>query len=280
MKKAILLYPFLFFACQGNEAVVPETSVLNEEVDSLLEQKSAREENELTRKLTFESEIDSLFLANDLIDVQTVNKNIRTEVRYATDNNFVGIQLYDTIRKIYLNKVVAERLSSCQEFLDSIRPGYSLLIYDGVRPLQVQVEMWNALDSIPVYRRGKFVSNPARGSVHNYGAAVDLTIVDSLGNVLDMGANYDDFREIAFPSLEKHFLKTGELSKQQWENRKLLRRVMKKEGFRNIPSEWWHFNAYSRVTSSRKFKRILNESGEADWNKLEYPKKDSITSIN
>jgi len=279
MKKALLLIPFLFLACQSNETVVSKTVILKNEVDSLLKRQNVLDENELMRKLAFDCEIDSLFSVNDLVDVQTVNEHIQIDVRYSTDRNFVGIQLYDTIRKIYLNKTVAERLSSCQEFLDSIRPGYSLLVFDGVRPLQIQVEMWNALDSIPVYRRGKFVSNPARGSVHNYGAAVDLTIVDSLGIALDMGAEYDDFREIAFPSLENRFLKTGELTTKQWENRKLLREVMRKAGFRNIPSEWWHFNAYSRVTSSRKFKRILNESGDADWNRLEYPKKDSIVSI-
>jgi len=280
MKKATLLLPFLFFACQGNETVVSETSIYKDEIDTLTQHQILLEENELMRKIAFEIEIDSLFLANNLVDIQTVNKNIRVDVRYSTRNNFVGIQLYDTIKKIYLNRTVAERLSFCQEFLDSIRPGYSLLIYDGVRPLQVQKEMWDALDSIPVYRRGKFVSNPARGSVHNYGAAVDLTLVDSLGNILDMGAGYDDFNEIAFPSLESRFLKSGELTTQQWENRKLLRKVMRKEGFRNIPSEWWHFNAYSRVISSRKFKRILDESGHADWNKLEYPKKDTIGSTN
>ncbi|HIP31440.1 MAG TPA: peptidase M15 [Crocinitomicaceae bacterium] len=211
----------------------------------------------------------------NLVNIQSVNPRIQVDLKYASSDNFMGIQLYDTLKVVYLNIEVAERLSNCQDYLDSIHPGYNLLVYDGVRPWQVQKEMWDALDSIPVYRRGKFVSNPARGSVHNYGAAVDLTIIDSVGNILDMGAGYDDSRKIAYPSLEYKFFASGELTKVQVENRKLLRKVMKSQKFRNIPSEWWHFNAFSRVTSSRKYQRLLNESGEVDWYKLSYPKKDS-----
>ncbi len=269
-----LLISFLF-ACKNGENSDANNSVLSTTKDTLVFLKNQQDDEIIKRQLVFNRSIDSVFLTNDLVDLQKINSSIKIDVKYASSNNFMGIQLYDTISKIYLNIEVAIRLSNCQNYLDSICPGFSLLVYDGVRPLLVQKEMWNALDSIPVSRRGRFVSNPIRGSVHNYGAAVDLTIVDSSGNILDMGAGYDDFREIAFPSLESRFLKTGELSDKQWKNRKLLRRVMKKGGFHNIPSEWWHFNAYSRVISSRKYKRILDESGGADWYKLEYPKKDS-----
>ncbi len=273
VKKVIVVSVLLLFACniESNKSFVEKENEFTEVVvinDTILK-----------KERTMKELLDSLFLQIDLVDVQSVNKQIKVDLKYASTDNFMGMQLYDTIIAVYLNKEVAERLSKCQLFLDSIRPGYSLLVYDGVRPLQVQKEMWDALDSIPVSLRGKFVSNPARGSVHNYGAAVDLTIIDSLGNVLDMGAEYDEFNDIAFPSMESQFLKSGELTKQQWENRKLLRKVMQKEGFRNIPSEWWHFNAFSRVTSSRKYKRVIDESGNADWNKLEYPKKDSTNVV-
>jgi len=233
-------------------------------------------EHSANANLQLDDKTDSIFELLDLVNLKSLDERILIDVKYATSDNFMGAQLYDTISAIYLNIDVAERLSKCQDFLDSIKPGYCLLVFDGIRPLQVQQEMWEALDSIPVYRRGKFVSNPSKGSVHNYGAAVDLTIVDSMGNHLDMGAGYDDFREIAFPSLEHKFLASGELSKSQVNNRKLLRKVMRNQGFRNIPSEWWHFNAFSRVTVSRKYRRLLDESGNADWFKLSYPKKDSL----
>jgi D-alanyl-D-alanine dipeptidase len=109
--------------------------------------------------------------------------------------------------------------------------------------------------------RGKFVSNPLFGSVHNFGTAVDITICDAAGIELNMGAGYDDFRPIAFPSKEAHFLKTGELTKEQYENRKLLRKIMRSQRFYNIPSEWWHFNAFSRLTCERKFEILLDETG-------------------
>jgi len=197
--------------------------------------------------------------------VEVRDERILVDLRYTTNNNFMGMVLYDTLDRLMLQKEVAERLSRCQDLLDSLRPGYRLKVFDGVRPLQVQREMWEALDSIPPLNRGKFVSNPIFGSVHNFGTAVDITICDSLGNELDMGAGYDDFREIAFPSKEVQFLITGELSKAQWENRKLLRKIMRSQRFSNIPSEWWHFNAYSRLTCESKFEILLNESGDHKW---------------
>ena len=211
-----------------------------------------------------------------LVDLLSVDSTISVDLKYATEDNFMGVQLYDTLTRLFLQKEVALRLSKSQYYLDSIRPGYVLHVYDGVRPRQVQQEMWDALDSIPIYRRGKFVSNPRKGSVHNFGAAVDLTLKDSLGSILDMGAGYDDFREIAFPKYEAKFLKTGELTQKQYENRKLLRKVMKYGGFYNIPSEWWHFNAYSRIPASHKFQLLLTESGTSVWFKIPY-KIDSIS---
>ena len=204
----------------------------------------------------------------NLIDVHEFDPRIQVDLKYATKDNFMKKQLYDTLRHAYLQEDVVKRLSKCQDFLDSIKPGYRLLVYDGMRPVQVQWEMWNALDSIPAYQRGKFVSNPAMGSVHNFGAAVDLTIVNSQGKPLDMGAGYDDFREVAFPKNETRFLASGELSKKQVENRKLLRRVMSSQRFSNIPSEWWHFNATSRINASYKYQLLVTESGDAKWFKI------------
>lgn len=219
---------------------------------------------------------EKLFAEIGLVDLMKVDSSIQFDLKYATEDNFMGVQLYDTITRLFLQKEVAVRLSKSQRFLDSIRPGFSLLVYDGVRPRQVQQEMWDALDSIPIYRRGKFVSNPRNGSVHNFGAAVDLTILDSSGIVLDMGAGYDDFREIAFPKHEARFLKSGELTRTQYNNRVLLRKVMKHAGFYNIPSEWWHFNAYSRIPASLKYQLLLTESGASIWFRIPY-KIDSIS---
>jgi D-alanyl-D-alanine dipeptidase len=103
------------------------------------------------------------------------------------------------------------------------------------------------------------VSNPQNGSVHNYGAALDITICDGKKRALDMGANYDDLRKIAYPSLEAQFLANGELTQGQVENRRLLRAVLASQGFRNIPTEWWHFNEYSRTVVKQKYQLVTEE---------------------
>lgn len=191
-----------------------------------------------------------------LVAVKSIDSTICVELKYATADNFMGIVLYDSIDQLYVQKEVAEKLKKAQQFLKNRHSDLSLLIYDGVRPLSVQQKMWDALDTIPVTERTKFVSNPKNGSIHNYGAAVDLTICDKNGIPLDMGAGYDDIRKIAYPSLENEFLQKGELTEQHIRNRKLLRSVMSQAGFYNIPTEWWHFNSCTREEAKRKYQLV------------------------
>ena len=190
---------------------------------------------------------------DQLIDIQKINPTIQVDLKYASEDNFMHRKLYLDISHAYLQKEVAIRLSTCQKYLQKIQPELSLLVYDGVRPLSVQQAMWDALDTIPLRERTKFVSNPANGSLHNYGAAVDLTICNLYGKAIDMGARYDDIREIAYPKLESYFLQKGELTEIQVANRKLLRKVMRAGGFTPIETEWWHFNACSRAKAKQKF---------------------------
>jgi D-alanyl-D-alanine dipeptidase len=194
-----------------------------------------------------------------LVCVDHFNQNIWWELKYATKDNFMHRVLYDTLDKVYVQIDVARRLAKSQEYLTGRNKNYHLLVYDGVRPLSVQWEMWNALDTVSVLERGKFVSNPRNGSVHNYGAAVDLTICDAKRKPLDMGAGYDDISKIAYPSLESEFLATGDITQQQIDNRKLLRRALKSQGFSNIPTEWWHFNAFPRPVAKSKYQLVENE---------------------
>lgn len=239
-------------SCQNNE---------NHLVENKNEFKTERIEEEVITANSFleKKHTDSILFQRNLVDVQSIDPTIQVELKYTTTDNFIGEILYTRIKNAYLQKDVAERLSKCQSLLKSIHPSYSLLIYDAVRPVSVQQKMWDALDTIPRYERGKFVSNPAHRSLHNYGAAVDVTIVDESGVPLDMGAGFDDIRKIAYPSLEASFLASGELTQQHIENRKLLRKVMTSEGFRNIPTEWWHFNACSRDAARLKYTTLKEE---------------------
>jgi D-alanyl-D-alanine dipeptidase len=213
----------------------------------------------MNHKVDFEK-VDSIpTLGENLIDIQEINSDVLVDLKYATLDNFMKEKMYSRMNRAFLQKDVALRLSNCQDYLSRIKPGYKLLIYDALRPVSVQQKMWDAMDSLPPVERGKYVSNPKNRSLHNLGAAVDLTICDEFGNPLDMGTKYDDFREIAYPELEKHFLKTGELTNRHLENRELLRKVMRKEAFRNIPTEWWHFNACSRKDGLSKYQVLMEE---------------------
>ena len=255
--KSVIFLTFFLFACTPKDESNAKTdysvnqSQNKAEKDSLwLADKKEKEKSKLN---------DSIELVYNLIDVQTLSADIFVDLKYATEDNFMKQRVYFSLDRALLQKDVAERLVNCQKYLTELNSNYHLLIYDALRPVDVQWRMWRALDTIPSKERGKFVSNPISGSVHNYGAAVDITICDQNGKPLDMGAGFDDIREIAYPSMEQYYLDKGELSVEQVNNRKLLRKVMKSQGFRNLSTEWWHFNACSRAEAKLKYKALEKE---------------------
>ncbi len=248
-----LIAVFILFSSCHSQSTQQQTSIPNKGFHKELDTLAQIEKNE---EKTMKKGIDLSIKNPGLVDVQIIDSTIRVELRYATTNNFMGAIMYDSIDRLFLQRDVALKLKKAQEILKKIHPTYSLLVYDGVRPLSVQQKMWDALDSIPVAERGKFLSNPKNGSIHNYGAAVDLTVCDENGIPLDMGADYDDIRKIAYPSMEQVFLQKGELTQQHITNRKLLRSVMSQAGFYNIQTEWWHFNLCSRDVAKAKYKLI------------------------
>ena len=191
-----------------------------------------------------------------LVDIRSYNSDIYVDLKYASEDNFMGFPLYERMKRAYLQPDVAKRLNYCQIYLSALDTNLHLLVYDAARPVSVQKLMWEALDTVPPALRGKYVSNPANLSLHNMGCAVDLTICNAEGVALDMGAGYDDFRDIAFPNKEAKYLKTGELTKEQHKNRLLLRKVMASQKFRQLPTEWWHYNAYSREVARSMFKAL------------------------
>lgn len=239
---------FGFFLILVSCVSVPEEKELTEVVE--LEEKEKMDtlkENDLLEEVEVISALEQKMMDAGLVDVQSIDSSLWTDVKYATEDNFMGIVLYEGYDKVYLQEEVAERLSKAQAALQKKDANLSLLVFDGTRPRSVQQQMWDALDSLPFSERTKFVSNPANGSLHNLGCAVDLTIVNQrTGEWLDMGAGYDDLRKIAYPRHEERFLASGELTQEQVDNRKLLREVMRAGGFWVIETEWWHFNAYTR----------------------------------
>lgn len=188
-----------------------------------------------------------------LVNVQQVAPDILVELKYSTADNFLGFDVYGELNTAFLQPDVAAKLAAAQKALTAMHPGYRLLVYDAARPLGIQQKMWDTLRHRPL-DRSKYVSNPANGgSLHNYGAAVDLTIADSLGRPLDMGSAYDFFGIESHPAREAELLAAGKLTEAQLANRKLLRSVMRSAGFFGITSEWWHFNSCTRAVAQEKY---------------------------
>lgn len=165
--------------------------------------------------------------ADSLVWLHDIDSTILTDVRYATPNNFTGQILYKS-DKVYLRKVVAESLSNAHK---SLMRNYALRlkVFDGYRPLSIQKIMWEVMPD------DRYVADPAKGSRHNRGAAVDLTVVDVTGKEIDMGTPYDDFSE-------KSHIDYKKLSKNALIYREILRSTMEKFGFEAMSSEWWHFD--------------------------------------
>ena len=169
------------------------------------------------------------FRDSDLIEVVALDPTIQLDVRYATTNNFMGAVFYQQA-KAFLQRPAAEAVARANQRLKEF--GVGLLIHDAYRPWHVTKMFW---DATPVELKD-FVANPANGSRHNRGCAVDLTLYDlATGEPIQMVAGYDEFSPRAFPEYP------GGTSRQRW-YRELLRRTMESEGFTVYEYEWWHFD--------------------------------------
>lgn len=169
------------------------------------------------------------FLPSDLVELTTLDPTIKLEVRYATSNNLFGTPFYSQARA-FLQRPAAEALVRVSA---ALRPlGYGLLVHDGYRPWSVTKMFWEAT---PQEKR-IFVANPAEGSKHNRGAAVDLTLYElATGAPVEMVSTYDETSARAYPDYP------GGTSRQRW-HRELLRRAMEAERFTVYEAEWWHFD--------------------------------------
>jgi zinc D-Ala-D-Ala dipeptidase len=202
-------------------------------------------------------ELEQRMLNQGLVNIQKIDPTILVELKYSTTDNFTRTDVYGDLTNAYLQAKPAQMLSKANDILKETYPEYRLLVYDAGRPLKVQHILWNILDSIPPAKRKDFVSDPKEGSIHNFGSAVDLTIYDlNLKKPLDMGTKYDFFGDLAYPEKELFFLRTGKLTNEQIENRRILRQSMMKAGFMPIDSEWWHFNALARKNAKAIYKII------------------------
>lgn len=161
-----------------------------------------------------------------LVEPNRVAPSVVLDLRYATTNNFTGQVFYPEARA-WLRDGTARRLAAVQKELASM--GLRLKVFDAYRPLSVQRRFWELVPD------DRYVANPAKGSRHNRGAAVDVTLVDRFGRDLAMPTDFDDFSERAHRNFR-------DLPEDVLANRDLLERVMSRNGFVGLPTEWWHFD--------------------------------------
>lgn len=174
--------------------------------------------------ITFSSWI---LIQEPLVDLEKISDQFLYEIRYATPNNFIGETLYDC-PKCLLRPEVAEALVEANKYFGE--KGYKIRIYDCYRPLDVQKKMWAKMP------RPGYVGNPyGNGSIHNRGAAVDMTLETLEGCHVEMGSEYDHFGKAAH-------IDNYNFPKEILDNRKILFEGMRKFGFSPIRTEWWHFS--------------------------------------
>ena len=169
------------------------------------------------------------FRKPELVELITLDPTIKLDIRYAGTNNFLGVPLY-TQARAFLQRPAAEALLRAHRELKA--QGYGLIIHDGYRPWYVTEIFWKATPD----DKKIFVANPAEGSKHNRGCAVDLSLYDlQTGKEVTMPSGYDEMTDRAYADY------AGGTDEER-ARRTILRQAMEKQGFQVIPDEWWHFD--------------------------------------
>lgn len=164
--------------------------------------------------------------SNAFVNLRNYSNDFVFEMKYATTDNFLKEKVYPCDECFLRVKTVRKLLEANKEFMEM---GYRIKIYDCYRPKAIQKKMWKIVPD------ANFVANPKKGSIHNRGGAVDISLIDANGNELDMGTGFDFFGKEASHNYV-------DLPEETLNNRKLLRRVMQSHNFKSFDSEWWHYN--------------------------------------
>jgi D-alanyl-D-alanine dipeptidase len=160
------------------------------------------------------------------VNLKDYSKDFIYDMKYATEDNFLKAKVYDCAECLLRLKTVKALVAANKDF---IKKGYKIKLYDCYRPVSIQKKMFEIVPN-PVY-----VADPKKGSIHNRGGAVDISIVDANGKEVDMGTPFDFFGIQAGHNYTK-------LSNEVLSNRKFLKKIMIKNGFNSFDSEWWHYN--------------------------------------
>lgn len=235
--KNVLFFIFLsvlFFSCRNNK----ESYSTEIEKDTVkVENKFGSDNVLITETNDNETDIskkeEKISHHTDFVNIKSLSDDFILDIKYATEDNFLKQAVYDC-PECYLRKATAKALLAANEEFKEL--GFRIKLFDCYRPLSVQKKMWAILPGT------HYVANPAKGSKHNRGAAVDLTLVDMNEKELDMGTPFDFFGK------EAHHTYTN-LPEEVLKNRKLLKEILYKHNFKSIYSEWWHYEFRPEINS-------------------------------
>jgi D-alanyl-D-alanine dipeptidase len=188
---------------------------------------------------TVQSSLERLAGDNQYVEIQN-GSGLLIRLKYATTDNFTGSNLYGEFKKCYLQRLAGQKLAKAVSTLREEKPEWKIVVFDALRPRSVQYILWRKVKGTTLQR---YVADPEKGSIHNYGLAVDVGLMNENGDLLDMGTPFDGFSRLSEPRFEREYLKSGKLSLEQLKNRLLLREIMTKAGFIQLPVEWWHYDA-------------------------------------
>lgn len=199
------------------------------------------------KKSDIEKHLEKIGLQNVAEEIP----GIEVYMVYATPYNFMGRVLYEGLDEAYLVPEAMEKLRKANEILRKKRMDLHLVVYDAARPRSIQEQMWKVVENTDLQ---DFVANPYKsgGGPHNYGVAVDVTLVDCTGHPIPMGSEYDYFGNRSRVDMEAELFEQGEINRRELLNRRLLREIMTEAGWLVEPSEWWHFNAMPITEASKK----------------------------
>ncbi len=179
---------------------------------------------------------------------------VAVDLRYATPDNFVGRAVYGGLDCAYLRREAAEALARAADWLARHHSGVQLLVLDALRPQRVQEALWAELEGTPLTQ---YLAHPARRSIHSFGMAVDVTLLDAQGRELDMGTGFDEMTPASHPEFEAEQLAQGGLTAAQLTHRGWLRAAMRFAGFQAISTEWWHFDFGDRDWVRRSLPLVI-----------------------
>ena len=196
--------------------------------------------------------VEDIAARTDFRHLRTL-RGVAHDLRYASNNNFAGRNLYGRMDCAWLRVEAARGLEAAAAWLHTQRPGWRILVLDALRPQRVQEAIWADVAGTPSQ---DYFADPALGSIHSFGMAVDAALLQPDGSEADMGSGYDEMTLRSHPALHAAHLASGVLSAAEVARRQCLLRAMQHGGFGGIPNEWWHFDHGDRDRVRRDVPRV------------------------